>query len=129
MKNHSEVEKEFVITISATAAAVRAYRAIQMAQREFKFPELPKRPRWQMVPDLRQLQADLLTILQVEAPSRDVLAAVRRMRKNLQLVQDAQVMRNFRTDPGRAQELIDEKLDMNGGSRMIELPDHTARST
>ena len=107
-----------------TNAARKARATIK--RRSFGFPELPKRIRWATpAPDLRQMRLNLLATLQSGDSEKEMLVSCQRLQNELQQSKDARVMEYFKSDFERAQELLDEKLGLNGLARRMTLPETT----
>ena len=107
-----------------TNAARKARATIK--RRSFDFPELPKRIRWATpAPDIRQMRLDLLATLQSDDSEKEMLVSCRRLQNELQRSKDTRVMEYFKLDFERVQELLDEKLGLNGLARRMTLPENT----
>ena len=114
--------------ILAARAADAARMALAFAQRRsartLDFPELPKRIRWATpAPDIQQMRMDLLATLQSGGSPREIVANCQNLQNELQRSKDARVMAYFKADFERAQELLDEKLELHGLARRIDLPE------
>ena len=114
--------------ILAARAADAARMALAFARRRpartLDFPGLPKRIRWATpAPDIQQMRMDLLATLQSGGSPREIVANCKKLQNELQRSKDARVMAYFKADFERAQELLDEKLELHGLARRIDLPE------
>lgn len=111
------------LSARARAAALKVREIVSRKRNTLNFPELPKRIRWAMPsPDIHAMRLDLLATFQAMESDRGLLASVQKLQKNLQQRQDANVLKNFKSDYDRARDLLDEKLDLSGLGRSIRLP-------
>ena len=107
-------------------AARKARAAMSKREYPFDFPELPKRIRWATpAPDIRQMRLNLLATLQSDDSEKEMRVSCQRLQNELQRSKDARVMEYFKSDFERVQELLDEKLGLNGLARRMTLPEST----
>ena len=130
LESHPDAKQEIVQKISEASSALAVISKINKMTAHRKntlnFPELPKSIRWRpSTPKHQQMQMDLSTVLRSGEPARRILAASKRLQKNLQAVDDIQLMEDFNIDFDRAMELFEEKLGLCNMAFALRTPDDT----